>query len=1400
MNKKLLSFLSLLLVLLSIPVTMLASPDGLQADDTEQTVFDVPYYEGFEDVDAVIKWTQMNNDTPYQWTRLDFWGYQDSPCAYLLQSGSNGKEPCNNRLVSPGIRLKKGMTYQLSFFFHATVSFDSDMSVYLLKNQKDTTSKEKILDVKSYQQDTYKGEITPEADGVYYLAFHDKTKWWENGTALRYAAYVDDVTVTPLSNNAVPSTVKNLRQVPAENGKLGMTLKWTNPSVSREGEPLDFLSSVTIYKDKKDSVVLRNDIAVGGEMSWNAPNPTEGKHTYTVVAGNTVGNGEATTVNTFIGTDMPGAPKNLTAVLNGDKTAIDLSWTQAEFGQNGGWYNKSGVTYRIVRKPDGKVLATNNESTSYSDTDLSAYGKYFYEVTARNADGVGATSVSPTVKAGKTAVLPLRQGWENADTYSVWTIVDNNKDGNTLAIDHIHGYNSASAIGMTSRDKKINESLYSPPVKLEKGKTYKFTAKVVSNRFQTFSLDVTYGKDSTVNAQRNVIHTLSNVGTDGEWSIIEKTFTPASTSTAFIGMRVYDMSSSYIWFDDIRIEELHENNIEATSITNSNTTPTVGETLTTGVTYTNVGSKRSGKFTVQLLDDDGNVLGEKNVSRPIAAGATATASISWTAKNVGGMSLRGRAIMEGDECAGDDYTDYVKLTVQPQNMHAVTVGTGKTLSSVLPFSRYGVAFNQTIYNASAFGNNAGVIDSMAYKVRFSMSRDYKGVPFKVYMGNTDQQDMNPGWIPANNMELVFDGKLDMMRGEYDFVIPFDKPFNYNGGNLTVMVIGEYDSDLFSADGYGIATYATDAGLGASRSGNVMDPENPNQSEGSFYSYVPNTIFFIDSKTYGSITGKVTDTEGNAIEGISVSMEKAPKLIAKTDESGVFTIPYAPSGWQRVAATGKGYVDRSASGNVESGKQTVIDIKNVEAAPLVNVTGKVVDVVDDKGIAGATVTIVGDSVYKVVTGADGSFSIDKVYSNKVFTYTVEANDYDKKTSQWMFYIEDGETTVDWGSLSLTPTTAAPYSVAALDANDKANVSWELPVQPVTLTKGGEYGGQFGGKFNMSVGHRYSADELKAKGVDGKLYLTHLRYVPMCAAKFTLKVWQGKEGFESEVYSEEMTVESYTQWNDWKLKKPFKIDPTKSTIIGYSVNCSNGAYPVSFDRGPLVEGGDCLFDDEQNAWSTAAAALPGQMDYNWCIEAVLGSDDNSREVAWAQSGNNNDEAKPVKAYAPEDMPAVVKTLSSGGYSAQLLDVKTSTASTVRKAAPAHNMPAGYNVYRLLCGEEADADKWTKVNETPVSGTSFVDDGWKGLENKPYRYAVRSVYSDDVMSVPTFSDGVDKGRYSKLTVSVSTKSGNAEGAEVKLMNDYYTFVKKADAAGNVTFDHVHFDKYLLQVLKPY
>lgn len=267
-----------------------------------------------------------------------------------------------------------------------------------------------------------------------------------------------------------------------------------------------------------------------------------------------------------------------------------------------------------------------------------------------------------------------------------------------------------------------------------------------------------------------------------------------------------------------------------------------------------------------------------------------------------------------------------------------------------------------------------------------------------------------------------------------------------------------------------------------------------------------------------------------------------------------------------------------------------------------------------------------------------------------------------------------------------------------------------------------------------------------------------------------------------------------------------------VVGYIVEPLPGAYPAGFDSGPAVEGGDCMFDPISNVWTTARTLLPGSMNNNWGIRTVFGNNPNSSPVEWATSAV---ECTPRLKDIPsmEEAAAMAVKHSESSYKVDLSEPSVQILPAPIAYLPLNRVPEraeikGYNVYRLEPGQEnAYIGSWTKLNDAAVTDLSFTDESWNTVEKKPYRFAVTTFYGNPntwgkgVMSDPTFSDGVDKGRYATVTFNLDADKGDASGAKVILSGEGKSVMKKIpEGSSSVTFDNVHFADYRLLVLKPY
>ncbi len=68
-------------------------------------------------------------------------------------------------------------------------------------------------------------------------------------------------------------------------------------------------------------------------------------------------------------------------------------------------------------------------------------------------------------------------------------------------------------------------------------------------------------------------------------------------------------------------------------------------------------------------------------------------------------------------------------------------------------------------------------------------------------------------------------------------------------------------------------------------------------------------------------------------------------------------------------------------------------------------------------------------------------------------------------------------------------------------------------------------------------------------------------------------------------------------------------------------------------------------------------------------------------------------------------------------------------------------GYKVWRLPAGQEAYPNNWTALTPETITATNLNDPDWAGLPNGNYRWAVKAVYTSEVLSVPSFSNILQK-----------------------------------------------------------
>ena len=144
---------------------------------------------------------------------------------------------------------------------------------------------------------------------------------------------------------------------------------------------------------------------------------------------------------------------------------------------------------------------------------------------------------------------------------------------------------------------------------------------------------------------------------------------------------------------------------------------------------------------------------------------------------------------EGNEGEGGDDNDDDEPT-GPTVTTTVEIGADKNpvgSEYSLPTTDYiKYSISQQVYTEEDFDGNLGAIRSVAFKLANNVSQTTR--KYEVYMKHMERDNMIGGFEPVTADDKVFDGDV-VISGFKDtwLTIPFDKAFDYSGGNVVLFV-------------------------------------------------------------------------------------------------------------------------------------------------------------------------------------------------------------------------------------------------------------------------------------------------------------------------------------------------------------------------------------------------------------------------------------------------------------------------------------------------------------------------------------------------------------------------------------------------------------------------------------
>lgn len=622
------------------------------------------------------------------------------------------------------------------------------------------------------------------------------------------------------TSRKAPAQVSALTALPSAAGAMSDTLRWTNPSTAWDKTAITTLTGAKIYRKKAGAVTTENTpreqllskanaelvatltegVSPGTVTSWTDSHPHPGINTYYILATNAEGDGVPDSIRCFSGTDIPGAPKEVSARTEGNGLAV--TWKAPDRGAHNGYINPDELSYTVTRMPDSVVVATHLTGTALTDTTIGEYYHYYYRIQASNAAGAGETAESPKVKAGRALRAPIRLAISSADEALRWT----NSNG-TLAWAYI-GWDGCTdeyhALGASGNNSEASGYLVSPPLWLEAGKTYRVTTNLWANyKEASFDLMVGFGASDTDTTGCSRLRDDKDrwFNSYDHLEALVDTFIPTRTGVFYyyMNMATHNAYNDFRFYG-LKVEALAQRDLGALSLNNL-PEAVAGTPTQCSVAVRNMGLDNVASYAVRIVaaDDEGSyVAGETAALPALKPGQEASVPVTITPRREGVTRFFGVVTAEGDANAANDTTSATTLTVQPAGTtpinRVVTNGKNESVDSRVPFTNYEFyERSQTIYRASEVNTPAGAtirrigflydgnnLEGPSYEMDIKLRLGHSGLT-----AYTDTAQATPD----DEMELVYDGHATLMPGNGNLLtFQLDKPFAYDGErNLVVSV-------------------------------------------------------------------------------------------------------------------------------------------------------------------------------------------------------------------------------------------------------------------------------------------------------------------------------------------------------------------------------------------------------------------------------------------------------------------------------------------------------------------------------------------------------------------------------------------------------------------------------------
>ncbi|MDD3536433.1 MAG: carboxypeptidase regulatory-like domain-containing protein, partial [Candidatus Cloacimonetes bacterium] len=671
----------------------------------------------------------------------------------------------------------------------------------------------------------------------------------------------------------------------------------------------------------------------------------------------------------------------------------------------------------------------------------------------------------------------------------------------------------------------------------------------------------------------------------------------------------------------------------------------------------------------------------------------------------------------------------------------ITIGEG-TQDEHIPLNFYmGASLYETIFTNAELSGFEGMITGIKLYNSFATALSK---PVQIWLGTTTQTNLAANWIPATELNLVYDDFIYFPAGANTIQINFTEPFMYQDcQNLVMMLKRPYEQMYNDYVSY------FKCQTGAQNRARILYNDfvdynafNPPLSPTT--GVYPRTTFLVIPGRVGHITGTVLGEDNEPLEGVTVLLAGREQSV-QTDVQGQFCFPNLSPGEYSLSFSKFAYIDQSQLITLASDENTALNIF-MQPMPRVSVSGNIVANDTGAGIEGAEIRLTGYDSYFTYSLANGSFSIPDVFAFETYDYLVSKAGY--IPARGIVDLEGAAS--EMGDIVLNEIAYKPTSVSAhlSEADLRVLLSWEAPdPDAFELYESFEDTVFPPEAWSQIITNTGDANSLGVYPTWCQLGVVNIEND---AASPTEGAWQAGLWWTISHQDEWLITPSFVCPPDARIS--FDTYASYGSQYGdhyyLKISLDNGAswiplwdasvlptgtnhyqYPVSVDLSNYA-GNDLLL-----AFHALDPPAQTGLWHPWFIDNIY-------------IGNMNYSIRFSEAELSRGK------ISRGAPKA----VKSSTLSLNAQPDKSLNRALlGYKIWRLPTGQENNESTWVSLTQEPITHLNFVDSGWQSLNDGSYNWAVKAVYSANVLSAAAISNALVKAQHNGIVVGYVRRSNN-------------------------------------------